>query len=180
MQVAHLYGWEMERPDRALLRSGFVAAAAAPPLCGVDFPGGDPDAFVAGPEFGRGPGEPHATRAELARLEAILASFPTSEVQDARILAGARPAPAGRGRAAGDSRRRSRLGDAAESARRRSGRTDGFRMRSLSQWPNAAWRPCVSAHVRLLFLHCVHSQARAPRTSAPRTRAKHARPLTLP
>lgn len=80
----------MERPDRALLRSGFVAATPMPPLCGVDFPDGDPDTFWDEPQFGHGPGLPLATREELARLEGVLAGFRTTEAQDARILAGAR------------------------------------------------------------------------------------------
>ncbi|KAK9834152.1 hypothetical protein WJX81_003314 [Elliptochloris bilobata] len=87
-EVTHLYGWEMERPDRALFRSGFVAPTAMPPLCGIDYPGGDPDTFVYEPELGHGPGEPLATRGELARLQAVLAGFPTTEAQDAKILAG--------------------------------------------------------------------------------------------
>ena len=88
-QVTHLYGWEMERPDRALFRSGFANPTAAPPLCGVDYPDGTPETPVYEPALGHGPGEPLATRAELARLEAVLAAFPTSEAQDAKILAGA-------------------------------------------------------------------------------------------
>ena len=88
-QVTHLYGWEMERPDRALFRSGFANPTRAPPLCGVDYPDGNPETPVYEPALGHGPGEPLATRAELARLEAVLAAFPTSEAQDAKILAGA-------------------------------------------------------------------------------------------
>jgi len=181
----------MERSDRALLRSGFVAPAAAPPLCGVDFPGGDPDAFVAGPEFGRGPGEPHATRGELARLEAILAGFPTSEAQDARILAGGAPRPGGtceglRGRKLALQPAGTRHGVCPASLRAHRPVPHAVtillfkREKGHAAALGAAWRPRARALVRPLSLHCVCPQARAARTGAPQMRASHMQALTLP
>ncbi|KAK9828395.1 hypothetical protein WJX81_003722 [Elliptochloris bilobata] len=100
-ELVHSYSSAASRPDRALLDYFFLPKPAAQPLlCAVDLPGGVPwgdsppddsthaplgEAAQRGAQAGAGS---LVTANEAARLEGILAAFPTSEAHDEELIRG--------------------------------------------------------------------------------------------
>ncbi|KAK9835038.1 hypothetical protein WJX81_006138 [Elliptochloris bilobata] len=89
------YPHPASRPDQALFHYGFLPGgvhaelAAEPKLAALDLPGGS---LHEAPTFSEEDYLPLGrlqTQAELDRLKALLAAFPTSEAEDARLLGGA-------------------------------------------------------------------------------------------
>ncbi|KAK9834982.1 hypothetical protein WJX81_001936 [Elliptochloris bilobata] len=90
-EVLYSYTPACRRNDYSLFHYGFLQEKHPPRLCALDTPGGTLyDAPGLEEERDYGEGGILATREELQRLEALLAAFPTSEDQDARLLLGQR------------------------------------------------------------------------------------------
>ncbi|CAL8467098.1 g6634 [Coccomyxa elongata] len=87
-ELVHEYNTGIARNDQSLFHYGFVREHDPPRLVAQDMPAGnlyDPTFYTEDDyEFGGR----LVTKAELARLEGILRSFPTTEREDAQILAG--------------------------------------------------------------------------------------------
>ena len=88
-QVTHTYTRSLDRNDVSLMKSGFIQQHTPARLCAIDLPGGHIEGEFEGSAWDHGPGGTLHTAEEADRLADILASFPTSEGEDAELLAGA-------------------------------------------------------------------------------------------